>query len=106
MCFASCLVLGNLVLPASKILSQPQIEDIQCDLLVVGSGISGVATAYEALKAGRIVCLTEITDWLGGQVSSQGTSALDEELAKSTQLVFPQGYLELRQRIASHYGTL
>ncbi|MEA5573702.1 FAD-dependent oxidoreductase [Calothrix sp. UHCC 0171] len=105
MCFAFCLVLGNLVLPAIKILSQPQIEDIQCDLLVVGGGISGVATAYEALKTGHTVCLTEITDWLGGQVSSQGTSALDEELGKSTQLAFSQGYLELRQRIASHYGT-
>lgn len=74
--------------------------------MVVGGGVAGVAAAYEALKAGRTVCQTGITDWLGGQVSSEGTSALDEELAQPNQLAFPQGYLELRQRIGKHYGTL
>ena len=48
-----------------------------CEILVVGGGLAGAATAYEGLLAGRTVCLTEITDWVGGQISSQGTSALD-----------------------------
>lgn len=51
---------------------------VECDTLVVGGGLSGVATAYEALLSGQTVCLTEISDWLGGQISSQGNSALDE----------------------------
>lgn len=51
---------------------------LTCEILVVGGGLSGVAAAEAGLLAGRTVCLTEITDWLGGQVSSQGTSALDE----------------------------
>lgn len=97
--------IATVSLPAVGASSQP-VQEVQCDLLVVGSGVAGVAAAYEALKAGRTVCQTGITDWLGGQVSSEGTSALDEELAQPNQLVFPQGYLELRQRIAKHYGTL
>lgn len=49
----------------------------ECDMLVVGGGLSGSAAAYEGLLAGKTVCLTEITDWVGGQISAQGTSALD-----------------------------
>lgn len=74
-------------------------QTVTCDLLVVGGGLAGVATAYEALKAGHQVCLTEITDWIGGQVSSQGTSALDERPTQRSLLYFPQGYLELRRRL-------
>ncbi|MGK7930390.1 MAG: FAD-dependent oxidoreductase, partial [Microcystaceae cyanobacterium] len=81
-------------------------ETVECELLIVGGGLSGAAAAYEGLLAGRTVCLTEITDWVGGQISSQGTSALDERATQRSQLFFPRGYLELRQRIEEHYGQL
>ncbi|MEG4146000.1 FAD-dependent oxidoreductase [Microcoleus sp. Pol12B5] len=77
-----------------------------CDILVAGGGLAGAATAYEGLLAGRTVCLTEITDWVGGQISSQGTSALDERDTQRSLLYYPRGYLELRQRIEQHYGRL
>ena len=77
-----------------------------CDILVAGGGLAGAATAYEGLLAGRTVCLTEITDWVGGQISSQGTSALDERETQRSLLFYPRGYLELRQRIKEHYGRL
>ena len=77
-----------------------------CDILVAGGGLAGAATAYEGLRAGRTVCLTEITDWVGGQISSQGTSALDERETQRSLLFYPRGYLELRQRIKQHYGRL
>ena len=77
-----------------------------CDILVAGGGLAGAATAYEGLLAGRTVCLTEITDWVGGQISSQGTSALDERETQRSLLFYPRGYLELRQRIKQHYGRL
>ncbi len=92
--------------PVGAALAQPVESTVSCDILVVGGGLAGVATAYEALKAGRTVCLTEITDWLGGQISTQGTAALDERRTQRERLFFPQGYLELRQRIAQRYGTL
>ncbi len=74
-------------------------QTVECEILVVGGGLSGVATAYEGLLSGKTVCLTEITDWVGGQISAQGTSALDERPTQRAKLLYPRGYLELR----SHY---
>ncbi|MEO1670905.1 MAG: FAD-dependent oxidoreductase [Cyanobacteria bacterium J06631_2] len=78
----------------------------ECELLVIGGGLSGVAASYEALLAGKTVCMTEITDWVGGQISAQGTSALDERTTQRAKLFFPKGYLEFRQRIEDYYGEL
>jgi len=91
--------------PAGSAAAQ-STEAVSCEILVVGGGLSGVATAYEALRNGHTVCLTEITDWLGGQLSAQGTSALDERPTQRQLQFFPQGYLEFRQRIAQRYETL
>lgn len=77
-----------------------------CDILVAGGGLAGAAAAYEGLLAGRTVCLTEITDWVGGQISSQGTSALDERPTQRSRLFYSRGYLELRNRIKDFYGEL
>ena len=85
----------------------PAIERTEeCELLVVGGGLSGVAATYEALLAGKTVCMTEITDWVGGQISAQGTSALDERSTQRSKLFFPRGYLEFRERIAKYYNKL
>lgn len=96
------------LIPAAIVAAPPRTPDktVNCDILVVGGGLSGVATAYEGLLAGRRVCLTEITDWLGGQISSQGTSALDERPTQSQRKFYSRGYLELRNRIQKKYGEL
>ena len=78
----------------------------ECELLVVGGGLSGVAATYEALLAGKTVCMTEITDWVGGQISAQGTSALDERTTQRSKLFFPRGYLDFRERIKEYYDEL
>ena len=86
---------------------QPAIDRTEeCELLVIGGGLSGVAASYEALLAGKTVCMTEITDWVGGQISAQGTSALDERTTQRSQLFFPSGYLEFRERIKEYYDEL
>ncbi|MEM9152062.1 MAG: FAD-dependent oxidoreductase, partial [Cyanobacteria bacterium P01_F01_bin.3] len=81
-------------------------ETVGCELLIVGGGLSGTATAYESLLAGRTVCMTELTDWVGGQISSQGTSALDEAQKQRSLLFYAEGYKALRQRIENFYGEL
>ncbi|MFN9866249.1 MAG: FAD-dependent oxidoreductase, partial [Pseudanabaena sp.] len=81
-----------------------QTED--CEILIVGGGVAGTAAAYEGLLAGRTVCMTEITDWIGGQITSQGTSALDEAKKQRSLWYFPRGYTEFRQRIEQTYGKL
>jgi hypothetical protein len=74
--------------------------------LIVGAGLAGTAAAYEGLLAGRTVCLTEITDWLGGQISAQGTSALDEVGKQRSLRWYSRGYNNLRARIFRKYGKL
>jgi hypothetical protein len=45
--------------------------EIQCEVAVIGGSFGGVAAALAALRNGHRVALTEETDWLGGQVTSQ-----------------------------------
>jgi hypothetical protein len=93
-------------LAPTPLTAQPRTPDREetCEVLVVGGGLAGAATAYESLLAGRTVCLTEITDWVGGQISAQGTSALDEQESQRAILFYSRGYLELRSRIKQKYG--
>lgn len=86
--------------------SQKIDRTLDCDILIAGGGLAGSGAAYEALLAGRTVCMTEITDWIGGQISAQGTSALDERPTQRQQLFFDRGYKELRDRIEKRYGRL
>src|SRR5687768_6962703 len=54
------------------------VREAVTEVLVVGGGMGGVAAAWSALRSGRNVCLLEETDWIGGQITSQGVAALDE----------------------------
>jgi FAD dependent oxidoreductase len=105
----SSSLLPNFLAPKKALATPPRNPDktVNCDILIAGGGLSGAATAYEGLLAGRSVCITEITDWLGGQISSQGTSALDERTTQKQKLFYSRGYLDLRSRIAKrHKGDL
>ncbi|MDX2214080.1 MAG: FAD-dependent oxidoreductase [Oculatellaceae cyanobacterium bins.114] len=99
----SLIWLEPLLLPAIAQSPPTHDQEVSCELLVVGGGLAGAAAAYEGLLAGKTVCLTEITDWVGGQISSQGTSALDERPTQQSLLFYPRGYLELRKQIQQHY---
>lgn len=77
-------------------------REIRCDVLVAGAGMGGVAAALAASDRGHSVCLTEETAWIGGQATSGGVSALDEnrfiEFAGGTR-----SYYEFRNRIRQIY---
>lgn len=42
------------------------------DVIIAGGGLGGVAAALAALRNNQTVILMEETDWLGGQITSQG----------------------------------
>ena len=42
------------------------------DVVIIGSGLGGCAAAIAALRNGFKVVMTEATDWIGGQLTSQG----------------------------------
>ncbi len=76
-------------------------EAPECDVAVVGGSLGGVAAALAALEAGCKVVLSEASRWLGGQMTAQGVSALDEHPYIET--FANRRYLELRERIRQHY---
>src|SRR5262249_47881393 len=78
--------------------------DVPCDVLVVGGGTGGVAAALAAARRGCSVCLVEETDWLGGQLTSQGVAALDEHLHIET-FGGTASYYRFRDALRDHYRT-
>jgi hypothetical protein len=77
-------------------------RDRDCDILIVGGGTGGVAAALAAARAGRQVVLLEETDWLGGQLTAQGVSALDEHEYIET-FGGTASYMQLRAMLRDHY---
>ena len=47
-------------------------RELRCDVAVIGASTGGCAAALAALRNGLRVVLTEETDWVGGQLTSQG----------------------------------
>jgi hypothetical protein len=76
-----------------------------CDVVIVGGGMGGVAAALRCLQEGVTVCLTEETDCIGGQATSQGVSALDENRYVETTGA-PRSYQRWRESIREHYRLL
>lgn len=71
------------------------------DLLVVGGGVGGVAAALTAVTLGLRVVMTEESDWLGGQLTSQAVPP--DEHAWIEQPSTSRGYAELRRRVRDYY---
>lgn len=71
------------------------------DILVVGGGLGGVAAALAAAKLGVRVILTEETDWLGGQLTSQGVPPDEHPWIEQTGCT--KTYRLLREKIRNYY---
>jgi hypothetical protein len=78
----------------------------ECQVVVVGGSLGGVAAARHAMAAGAQTCLIEVSPWLGGQISSQGVSALDESLQMRRRGNFSRSWENLRQTIAQQVVEL
>jgi hypothetical protein len=77
----------------------------KCDVVILGGGLGGSAAALTAASQGARVCMTEPTNWLGGQMTSQGISAFDDnEWIETTGAT--RTFKLLRQRIREHYAPM
>lgn len=81
------------------------LQTRQCEVVVIGAGLGGSAAAMTAARAGHHVCMTEPTRWIGGQMTSQGVSALDENRWTETS-GSSASYFELRRLIRESYRPL
>jgi hypothetical protein len=77
------------------------VRELTTDILVVGGGLGGVAGALAALRLGRQVVLTEESDWLGGQLTSQAVPPDEHGWIESTGCT--ASYRRLRESIRAYY---
>lgn len=75
--------------------------ELHCDVLVVGSGVGGFAAALAACRNGASVILTEETDWLGGQLTTQAVPP--DEHPWIEQFGSTRSYREYRQGVRHYY---
>lgn len=76
-------------------------EESRYQLVIVGGGLGGCAAAISALRNGLQVVMTEPTDWIGGQLTSQGVPPDEHRWIETAGA--NQSYRDLRSRIRQYY---
>lgn len=76
-------------------------KELHCDILIVGAGTGGVAAALGAASLGKSVILTEESDWVGGQLTSQAVPP--DEHPWIEKLGCTARYRQLRNGIRDYY---
>ncbi|GAA1755953.1 FAD-dependent oxidoreductase [Streptomonospora arabica] len=71
------------------------------EILVVGGGLGGVAAALAAARSGRRVVLSEETDWIGGQLTSQAVPP--DENPWIERFGCTASYRQVREGIRAYY---
>ena len=75
------------------------VENLTCEVLVIGGGASGTTAAIQAARSGSQVVLVEETPWLGGMLTAAGVSATDGNHRLPTGL-----WGEFRNKLYDYYG--
>ncbi len=76
-------------------------EVLTADIVIIGGGLGGVASALSSLRNGKAVILTEETDWLGGQLTQQGVPPDEHRWIEHTGST--KTYRNFRNRIRDYY---
>src|SRR5579859_1432023 len=75
--------------------------ELSTDILIVGGGAGGVAAALAATSLGHRVILTEETDWIGGQLTSQAVPP--DEHRWIEQFGCTRRYRAFRESVRDYY---
>src|SRR5579859_2530759 len=89
---------------AGSVLAAPSMalgNELSCDVAVIGAGVGGCAAALAAARNGMRVILTEETDWVGGQLTSQAVPP--DEHAWIESFGATRTYREYRDRVREFY---
>lgn len=71
------------------------------EVIVIGGGLGGTMAAYAAASEGLSVILTEETDWLGGQLTSQGVPPDEHEWIE--EFGCTATYRAFREKVRDYY---
>ena len=78
-----------------------RLREISADIAIVGGGLGGCAAALAAARSGRTVVMTEPTDWIGGQLTSQAVPP--DEHPWIEKFGANASYQRFRRRIREYY---
>lgn len=81
-------------------------ETWECEVVVVGGSLGGIAAASHSMKSGAKTCLIELSPQLGGQISAQGVSAIDESVNMVLRDNFADSWRAFKQLILSQVVKL
>ena len=76
-------------------------KELSTDIAIIGAGVGGCAAALAALRNGMRVILTEETDWIGGQLTSQAVPP--DEHAWIEKFGCTRLYRDYRNAVRDHY---
>lgn len=79
------------------------MKELKADILIVGGGVGGCAAALAAATSGRRVVLTEESDWIGGQLTSQATPPDEHGWIESFGCT--RSYRRMRDAVRNYYKT-
>lgn len=79
------------------------MKELQIDILIVGGGVGGCAAALAAAATGLRIVLTEESDWIGGQLTSQATPP--DEHGWIENFGCTESYRRLRNQVRKYYKT-
>jgi hypothetical protein len=77
-------------------------KELAADLVIIGGGVGGCAAALAAARNGLRVVMTEETDWIGGQLTSQAVPPDENALIETVGGT--QSYLAFRQKVRDYYA--
>ena len=77
------------------------MREIRTEILIIGGGIGGCAAALAACASGRKVILTEESDWIGGQFTSQATPP--DEHGWIEEFGCTRSYRNFRKKVRDYY---
>ena len=72
-------------------------------ILIVGASTGGVAAALAALRLGQSVILSEETDWIGGQLTSQGVPPDENPWIDRDGVGCTASYRQFRDQVRAYY---
>lgn len=76
-------------------------QQLHADIAVIGGGLGGFAAALAAARTGKKVMLTEETDWIGGQITSQGVPPDEHRWIESAGCT--ASYRQFRNGVREYY---
>lgn len=81
--------------------AKKKVKELKTDILIVGGGVGGCAAALAAASGGARVILTEESDWLGGQLTTQATPP--DEHGWIEEFGATRSYRKFRNAVRDYY---